>query len=89
MLGYDANMATRVPKPASDEQDFIHEGPELDALVRLKVAEADADPRPYVPIEEAFNRIRANIAEADSNPSPGIPMAEVFAGLLAHHAKQR
>jgi hypothetical protein len=62
MLGYDASVATRIPKPASDEADFIPEGPELDALIRLKVAEADADPRPYVPIEEAFNRIRAAAA---------------------------
>ena len=62
MLGYGASMATRVSKPSSDEADFIPEGPELDALIKAKVAEADTDPRPYVPIEEAFNRIRAAAA---------------------------
>ena len=63
MLGYDANMATRVPKPASDEQDFIHEGPELDALVRLKVAEADSNPSPGIPMAEVFAGLLAHHAK--------------------------
>lgn len=33
----------------------------FEAMVREKVAEALADPRPAVPIDEAFARIRANI----------------------------
>ena len=57
-------MATRVPKPSPDEPDFIPEGPELDALIRLKVAEAYADPRPPVPIEEAIARVHARIDAA-------------------------
>ena len=64
MLGYDANMATRVPKPSSDEPDFIPEGPELDALIKAKVAEALADPRPPVPLEEAIARVHARIDAA-------------------------
>ena len=59
-------MASRVPKTASGEFDLLPllppEGPELDALIKAKVAEADADPRPSVPIKSAFKRIRANIA---------------------------
>jgi hypothetical protein len=64
MLGYDANMATRVPKPSSDEPDFIPEGPELDALIKAKVAQALADPRPPVPLEEAIARVHARIDAA-------------------------
>lgn len=64
MLGYDANMATRVPKPSSDEPDFIAEGPELDALIKAKVAQALADPRPPVPLEEAIARVHARIDAA-------------------------
>ena len=55
-------MASRASKPLTGELDFIPEGPELDALIRAKVAEALADPRPGVPLKEAFRRIRANIA---------------------------
>lgn len=33
----------------------------FNAMVREKIAEALADPRPSVPIDEAFDRIRANI----------------------------
>jgi hypothetical protein len=64
MLGYDANMATRIPKPSSDEPDFIPEGPELDALIKAKVAQALADPRPPVPLEEAIARVHARIDAA-------------------------
>lgn len=55
-------MASRANKSAAGEPDLIPEGPELDALIKAKVAEADADPRPSIPMEEAFRRIRANIA---------------------------
>jgi hypothetical protein len=59
-------MASRAKKPAPGDFGLLPllppEGPELDALIKAKVAEADADPRPYVPIKKAFKRIRANIA---------------------------
>jgi hypothetical protein len=59
-------MATRASKPAPSLAELFPplppEGPELDALIRAKVAEALADPRPSVPIKQAFKRIRANIA---------------------------
>lgn len=59
-------MASREKKTAPGDFDLLPplppEGPELDALIKAKVAEADADPRPYVPIKEAFKRIRTNIA---------------------------
>ncbi len=58
MLGYDVNMATRVPNPSSDEPDFIPEGPELDALIKAKVAEADSNPAPSIPIAEVFEGLR-------------------------------
>ena len=59
-------MASREKKPAPGDFDLLPllppEGPELDALIKAKVAEALADPRPGVPMKEAFRRIRANIA---------------------------
>lgn len=59
-------MASRASKPTSGNFDLLPpippEGPELDALIKAMVAEADADPQPSVPIDEAFRRIRANIA---------------------------
>lgn len=59
-------MATRASKPPVNPGNFFlpfpPEGPELDALICEKIAEADADTRPRVPIKEAFDRIRANIA---------------------------
>jgi hypothetical protein len=62
MPGYDASMATRVPKPPSDEPDFIPEGPELDALIKAKVAEADSNPAPGIPMAEVFEGLRAHHA---------------------------
>ena len=59
-------MASRVTKQVPSLEDLLPplppEGPELDALIKAKVEEALADPRPGVPIMEAFRRIRANIA---------------------------
>ena len=59
-------MATRATSPAPSLEDLLPplppEGPELDALIKAMVAEADADTRPRVPMKEAFDRIRANIA---------------------------
>ena len=59
-------MASNAKKPAPGDFDLLPllppEGPELDALIKAKVAEALADPRPGVPMKEAFRRIRANIA---------------------------
>ena len=46
-------MASRAKKTAPGAFDLLPllppEGPELDVLIKAKVAEADADPRPYVP----------------------------------------
>lgn len=56
-------MASRVTKPLSDEQDLIPEGPELDALIKAMVAEADADPRPGVPMKEVFDGLRKRLAQ--------------------------
>ena len=44
--------------PPIDEDD-----PEWQAYVRKKIREALDDPRPSVPIEEAFARVDARIAE--------------------------
>lgn len=59
-------MASRAKKSAPGDFDLLPllppEGPELDGLIKAKVAEAEADPRPYVPMTKAFKRIRANIA---------------------------
>jgi hypothetical protein len=56
-------MATRVPKPSSDEPDFIPEGPELDTLIKAKVSEADANPAPGIPMADVFEGLRAHYAE--------------------------
>lgn len=56
-------MATRAPKPSPDEPDFIPEGTELDALIRLKVAEADSNPAPSIPMAEIFEGLRARHAK--------------------------
>ncbi|MBA2918197.1 type II toxin-antitoxin system ParD family antitoxin [Sphingomonas sp. MAH-20] len=37
----------------------------LDELIKAKVAEALADPRPPIPMEEAFQRAYARLAERD------------------------
>jgi hypothetical protein len=59
-------MAIRASKPPVDPGDFFlplpPEGPELDALIREKIAEAVADTRPRVPMKEAFDEIRARYA---------------------------
>jgi hypothetical protein len=60
MLGYNASMATRVPKPSSDEPDFIPEGPELDALIKAKVGETDSNPALDIPMAEVFAGLRAH-----------------------------
>ena len=61
-------MASRASKPVPGDFDFIPplppEGPELDALIKAKVAEALVDPRPSVPIEEAIARVHARIDAA-------------------------
>jgi hypothetical protein len=60
-------MATRAPKPPIDPGDFFlplpPEGPELDALIREKIAEADADTRPRVPMAQVFADLRAHHAK--------------------------
>lgn len=47
---------------AALEDELDDEGPELEALIKAKVAEALADPRPSIPMAEAFARARASIA---------------------------
>lgn len=44
---------------------FPPEDPELDALIKAMVAEADADPRPDVPMAEVFDGLRKQFAEGD------------------------
>ena len=56
-------MATRVSKPLTDDTDLIPEGPELDSLIKAMVAEADADPRPGIPMAEVFEGLRRRHAE--------------------------
>ena len=56
-------MASRTTKPPIGEPDLIPEGPELDALIRTMVAEADADPRPGIPHAEVFEGLRRRHAE--------------------------
>jgi hypothetical protein len=63
MLDYDADMAPRVPKPSFDEPDFISEGSELDALIKAKVAEADSNPAPGIPMAEVFEGLRPHHAK--------------------------
>ena len=61
-------MASRVTKQVPSLEDLLPplppEGPELDALIKAKVAEALADSRPCVPIEEAIARVHARIEAA-------------------------
>ena len=60
-------MASRAKKSAPGDFDLLPlcplEGPELDALIKAKVAEADADPRPFVPMKEVFDGLRQRNAE--------------------------
>jgi antitoxin ParD1/3/4 len=49
-------MASRATKPASGSFD-------LPALIKAKVAEADADPRPRIPMEQVFADLRAHHAK--------------------------
>ena len=60
-------MATRATKPAPSPKDLLpplpSEGPELDALIKAMVAEADADTRPRIPMAQVFADLRAHHAE--------------------------
>ena len=56
-------MASRISKPPNYEPDLIPEGPELDALIKAMVAEADADPRSGIPHSEVFEGLRRRHAE--------------------------
>lgn len=60
---YAGEMASRVTKPPIGEPDLIPEGPELDALIKAMVAEADADPAPDIPMAEVFERLRKRHAK--------------------------
>jgi hypothetical protein len=60
-------MATRSKKSAPGDFDFLPllppEGPEFDALIKAKVAEADANPAPGIPMKEVFDGLRKRHAE--------------------------
>ena len=56
-------MASRTTKLPIGKPDLIPEGPELDALIKAMVAEADADPHPGVPMAEVFEGLRKRHAE--------------------------
>lgn len=60
-------MASRKAKPTSGDFDLLPllppEGPELDALIKAKLAEADADPRLSVPMAEVFDGLRKRHAQ--------------------------
>jgi hypothetical protein len=55
-------MASHAPKPTLGGFDLLPplppEGPELDALIKAAVAQADADPRPSVPMADVFEGLR-------------------------------
>jgi hypothetical protein len=55
-------MASRASKPASSLGYLLPplppEGPDLDALIKAKVAEADANPALGIPMAEVFDGLR-------------------------------
>lgn len=60
-------MASRATKPASSGIELLPplppEGPELDALIKAAVAEADSNPAPGIPMAEVFEGLRKRHAE--------------------------
>jgi hypothetical protein len=60
-------MASRATKPAPSLAELLQplpsEGPELDALIRAKVGEADANSAPGIPMTEVFEGLRKRHAE--------------------------
>jgi hypothetical protein len=60
-------MATRASKPALSIEELLPplppEGPALDALIRAKVAEADANPAPGIAMADVFDALRQHHAE--------------------------
>ena len=60
-------MATRVTKPPPSLADLLPplppEGPELDALIKAAVAEADSNPAPGIPMAVVFEGLRKRHAE--------------------------
>ena len=62
-----ARMASRASKPAPAGFDLLPplppEGPDLDALIKARVAEADANPAPGIPMTEVFEGLRKRHAE--------------------------
>ena len=60
-------MASRVTKQVPSLEDLLPplppEGPELDALIKAKVEEALADPRPGIPMAEVFDGLRKRLAD--------------------------
>lgn len=45
------------------------EGLELDALIKAKVAEADANAAPGIPMKDVFDGLRKRMTEWKQNPS--------------------
>ena len=66
-LRYVERMASRVTKQVPSLEDLLPllppEGPELDALIKAAVAEADANPSPGIPMAEVFDGLRKRLAE--------------------------
>ena len=64
---YHHRMATRATKPALSVEALLpslpFEGPKLDALIRARVVEADANPAPGIPMAEVFEQLRRHHAE--------------------------
>jgi hypothetical protein len=60
-------MASRAKKTALGDFDLLPplppEGPDLDALIKSMVAEADANPAPGIPMAEVFEGLRKRHAE--------------------------
>lgn len=60
-------MASGAPKPGPGDFDLLQllppEGPELDALIKAKVAEADANPAPGIPTNEVFDGLNRRHAK--------------------------
>lgn len=64
---YIRPMASGVTKRVPSLEDLLlplpPEGPELDALIKAKVEEALADPRPGIPMAEVFDGLRKRLAD--------------------------
>ena len=66
-LWYGGHMPSHATKPAPGAFGLLPplppEGPELDALIKARVSEADANPTPGIPMTEVFKGLRKRYAE--------------------------